>query len=285
MNLIQPVQRGQALLDDIHSTQVAPGNVALWWFGQSGYAIKTAHSLFYVDLYLSEHLTTKYAATEKPHVRMTEAPLRGADLAGVEWIFASHKHSDHLDPGTLPDLFAASQRARLGLPAGLIDYAAELGLDRDRLIPLRGEGASVQCGALKVTAIPSAHPGLDHDPAGGYVFLGFLFEVDGVRLYHSGDTLVYDGLAATLRDFQPHIAFLPINGTDARRAALHVPPNMNAAEAVALAHEVGDVLVIPHHYDMFTFNTVDVSEFTTLADQAGVRYKVLHCGERFVWSK
>jgi len=283
MNLIQPVQRGQVLLDDIAGTQVAPGAAAIWWFGQSGYAIKTAHSLFYVDLYLSEHLTTKYTNTEKPHVRMTEAPLRGGDLTGVEWVFSSHKHSDHLDPGTMPDLFKASPGAKLGLPAGLIDHAAGLGLDPARLIPLRGEGDCVQCGDLSVTAIPSAHPGKDYDPASGYAFLGFLFEADGVRIYHSGDTLVYDGLAATLRRFRPHIAFLPINGTDARRSALHVPPNMNAAEAVNLAREVGDVLVIPHHYDMFTFNTVDVADFTTLADAAGVHYKVLHCGERFLW--
>ncbi len=283
MSLIEPVLSGPALLDDIAAARPAPGQVAVWWLGQSGYAIKTASTLFYIDLYLSEHLTAKYAATDKPHVRMTRAPLRGTDLTGVEWIFASHKHSDHLDPGTLPDLMATSPGAKLGLPETHLDHAAGLGLDPARLIALRGEGDCAQCGALSVTAIPAAHPDLDYAPATGYPFLGFLFEADGVRLYHSGDTLVYDGLAATLRRYRPHIAFLPINGTDARRGALHVPPNMNAAEAVALAQAVGEVLVIPHHYDMFTFNTVDVSEFTTLADQAGVRYKVLQCGERFEW--
>jgi L-ascorbate metabolism protein UlaG (beta-lactamase superfamily) len=111
------------LLNDITTTRLGEGEVALWWLGQSGYAIKTASVLFYVDLYLSEHLTAKYAATEKPHIRMTEAPLRGNDITKAAWVFASHKHSDHLDPGTLPLLFVASPDAKLVLPAALTDHA------------------------------------------------------------------------------------------------------------------------------------------------------------------
>jgi len=280
--MIQPIQHGAELLRDIAETQVAAGEVAIWWFGQSGYAIKTASSLFYVDLYLSELLTAKYANTEKPHIRMTEAPIRGAEIKNAEWVFASHKHSDHLDPATMPDLFAASPDAKLVLPAALIDHAVSLGLPRGRLIPTRGE-ETFSIGPITVHSIPSAHPGLDYNEQSGYLFLGFVFEVDGVTLYHSGDTLAYDGLAERLRPFNIDIAFLPINGTDARRDALHVPPNMNAQEALTLAQAVGAKLVIPHHYDMFTFNTADVSDFTALADAAGQAYKVLQCGEKFVW--
>src|SRR5260221_2300699 len=136
--MIEPFQSGQTLLDDIKTTQPGPGEVAIWWLGQSGYAIKTASALFYVDLYLSEHLTAKYASTEKPHIRMTTAPLRGSDLKDLAWIFASHKHSDHLDPGTLPALFATSPEAKLILPAAIVEHAVSLGLDRTRFIPTRG---------------------------------------------------------------------------------------------------------------------------------------------------
>lgn len=282
--MIKPIQSGQALLDDIHNTGVQAGEVAIWWLGQSGYAIKTASSLFYIDLYLSEHLTTKYANTEKPHIRKTEAPLRGNDIVDARWIFASHKHSDHLDPGTLPALFQGSPDAKLILPAAIIDHAVGIGLPRDRLIGMRGDD-TLNVGAIKVQAIPSAHPGLDFDPEAGYCFLGYVFEVDGVRIYHSGDTLVYPGLEKCLKGLAPDILFLPINGTDARREALQVPPNMNAAEAVALAKGVGAPLTVPHHYDMFTFNTVDVSEFTTRADKERIPYTVLRCGEQFVWKK
>jgi L-ascorbate 6-phosphate lactonase len=109
--------------------------------------------------------------------------------------------------------------------------------------------------------------------------------MDGLTLYHSGDSLAYDGLAERLRPLEVDIAFLPINGTDARRTALKVPPNMNVEEVVDLARAISPRLVIPHHYDMFTFNTVDVREFTRRADAVGLPYAVLRCGERFTWRK
>jgi L-ascorbate 6-phosphate lactonase len=279
--MIRPIQNGAALLRDIDTTQPAADEVAIWWLGQSGYAIKSASALVYVDLYLSEHLTTKYAGTAKPHDRITSAPLRGGDISNATLVLASHKHSDHLDPGTLPDLFAASSNARLLLPATIVDHAVSLGLSRERLIPTRGDETHAFEG-FTLHTLPSSHPNLDYDPAQGYPFVGFLLDFGGIRLYHSGDTVVYDGLAERLRAFQPHIAFLPING---RAGGAGTPPNMNAAEALALAKSIGSPLIIPHHYDMFTFNTADVGDFAVLADMQRHPYRVLQCGERYVWRK
>jgi L-ascorbate 6-phosphate lactonase len=282
--MIEPILKGQALLNDIDTAQPKAGELCVWWLGQSGYALKTASELIYIDLYLSEHLTKKYAQTEKPHIRMTEAPLHGVDISNASKVFASHKHSDHFDPETLPDLFAASPNARLMLPAALIDHALGLGLDPARLIPTRGD-ETFQVENMTVHSLPSAHPTFEYTEAGGYPFLGYLIEVDGLRIYHSGDTLAYDGLADRLRSLAPDVLFLPINGTDARRDALKVPPNMNAAEAVALAKAVGSGIVIPCHYDMFTFNTANVNDFAALAQAEGVTFHILHPGERWTFSR
>lgn len=281
MRLIQPVLRSTALLADIEAARPGDGEVAIWWLGQSGYALKTASALVYVDLYLSEHLTKKYAETEKPHIRMTEAPLRGDEITNARWVFSSHKHSDHLDPETLPALFRASPEARLVLPAAVVDHAIGIGLPRERLIPMRGND-TLQLDAITAHAVPSAHPDLDYTPALGYPFLGFVFEMDGMTIYHSGDTVVYDGLADHLRMHQPDLLLLPINGTSERLKALGTPPNMSAEDAVELAQNLGGPPVIPHHYDMFTFNTVDVSVFTDVADRRGQSYHLLRPGERTV---
>jgi L-ascorbate 6-phosphate lactonase len=282
--MIKPVQSGAALLRDIATTTLQSGEIALWWLGQSGYAIKTASVTVWVDLYLSEHLTQKYANTAVPHIRMTEAPLRPTDITDAQWIFASHKHSDHLDPGTLPDLFRASPDAKLILPSAIVEHAAALGLDKARLIPTRGDEIFTM-GALTVHSVPSAHPGLDHSEATGYPFLGFVFEVDGVRLYHSGDTIMYDGLVDRLQQLAPDILLLPINGTDEQRKAWNIAPNFNPQEAAHVAAAVGKSLTIPHHYDMFTFNTVDVGEFEQAAQQHHIPYQILQAGEKFIWRK
>ena len=58
---------------------------------------------------------------------------------------------------------------------------------------------------------------------------------------------------------------------------------VRAGEAVALAARCRPRFVVPHHYDMFTFNTVPVEEFEVEARglPEGVTPKVLRCGERW----
>lgn len=277
--MIEPIREGPMLLREIARAEVPERALAVWWLGQSGFVIKSRRGTLVIDPYLSEHLTQKYDGTSKPHVRMTRAPLRGRELENIDLVLASHKHSDHLDPGTMPDLLAASPAARLGLPASLVEHAASLGLPRDRLIPLEA-GTTFEHAGFRVRAIPSAHEGLDTDAEGRHLYLGFVVEAEGLRLYHSGDSLAYDGLADWLGPEPFDVLFLPINGRDPARG---VPGNMSAAEAVALAGQVRPRFVVPHHYDMFTFNTVPVAEFEAEAQRlpTGVAARVLQCGERW----
>jgi L-ascorbate metabolism protein UlaG (beta-lactamase superfamily) len=277
--MIQPKKAGKPLIDEIASSRPGMGEVHVWWFGQSGFLLKSAEAAVLIDPYLSDHLTRKYEATSRPHVRMTRSPLRAADLKGIDLLLASHKHSDHLDPGTAPDLMVASPAALLGLPAPLLDHAVGLGIPANRLVGLfAGEPFSIP--GATVRPLPSAHEGLDTDESGRHLYLGFVLEMGGLRFYHSGDSLAYDGLAERLGGSSIDVMFLPINGRDPARG---VPGNMSASEAVELARQVRPRFVVPHHYNMFTFNTVPVSEFEREAGALPheVRPKVLECGERW----
>lgn len=197
----------------------------------------------------------------------------------VDLLLASHKHSDHLDPGTAPAVLNSAPKAMLAIPEAIRAHAMGLGLDEARLIGLDA-GSEVSRGGARVRAIPSAHEGFDRDAEGRHPYLGFVIEVGGLRMYHSGDSLAYDGLAETLAAERFDVLFLPINGRDPARG---VPGNMSAAEAVDLAARVKPRYVVPHHYDMFTFNTVPVAEFEERARRlpAGVEPKVLKCGQRW----
>ena len=251
----------------------------IWWLGQSGFVIKSRQGLLVIDPYLSEHLTRKYAGTPRPHVRMTRAPLRGADLCSVDLVLASHKHSDHLDPGTLPELMTASPQAALVLPAAIREHALGLGLPGERLIGVDA-GDVVERAGFRVRAVPSAHERLDRDDEGRHLYLGYVIESAGLRVYHSGDSLAYEGLERELGGEPFDVLFLPINGRDPARG---VPGNMTAAEAVDLASAVKPRYVVPHHFDMFTFNTVPIAAFETEARRLppGVEPRILRCGERW----
>jgi L-ascorbate metabolism protein UlaG (beta-lactamase superfamily) len=278
-DLIRPVKSGIELEREIRDQAPAPGTIAAWWLGQSGFVFKTCDGLLVIDPYLSDHLTRKYEGTSKPHVRMTGCPIDGSALGtlGVDLVLASHKHSDHMDPGTLPDLMSSAPGAPLGLPASLVDHALSLGLPADRLVGMV-DGQVIERAGCRVRAVPSAHEGLDTDAAGRHLYLGFVVEAQGRRFYHSGDGLMYDGLVERLSGEPIDVLLLPINGRDPSRG---VPGNMDASDAVELASRVRPRWLVPHHYEMFRFNTASVAAFQVAARKLppGVSVRVPRCAE------
>ena len=132
---------------------------------------------------------------------------------------------------------------------------------------------------IAVRAISAAHEGLDQNELGEFLYLSFVMEMDGVKIFHSGDTVPWEGQGEAVGEGMD-VAFLPINGRDSSRG---VPGNMTSDEAVEFAASLHARHVIPHHYDMFTFNTVDVNEFVHAAKRLPVEVKpvILRCGERF----
>ena len=277
--MIEPVKSGRALAQEIRDADPGAPGVLVWWLGQSGYVIKSREGVLVIDPYLSEHLTRKYAGTEKPHVRMTRSPLRGAELSCADLVVSTHKHSDHMDPGTVPDLLRASPKAPYVFPRAHREHVLEWGIAEDRLAPADVD-APLRFGGVELLPRPAAHNGFDLVEAVGYPHMGFVIRMGGLVLYHSGDTVPYRGLARTLEGVD--VAFLPINGRDARRNALGTPGNLGIDDALCLATVAGVGVLVPHHYDLFTFNTADIEEFHRRRDEAYPEQEIaiLRCGER-----
>ena len=85
-------------------------------------------------------------------------------------------------------------------------------------------------------------------------FLGFVVDAGGVRLYHAGDTIHFDGMETTLGELDVDAALVPINGRDAEREARGIVGNLNHREAAWLASRMGAGLLVPMHHDMFAGN-------------------------------
>lgn len=253
----------------------AAGRLNLWWLGQSGFLVQYGDAHLLLDPYLSDSLTRKYAATAKPHVRMTGRVVAPERLNFIDGVTSTHNHTDHLDGETLGPLLAVNPGLTVVVPQANLAFAAErLGVAPSRLSPIR-VGEIVTIGPFALRAVPAAHESLETDEAGNHKFVGYVVSVGGYTIYHSGDTLLFDGLEAAVGR-GVDVALLPINGRDPARG---VAGNLSAGEAVHLAQRLGAGLVIPCHFHMFAFNSVDPDEFVGLAQAAGQPYALLGNGE------
>ena len=273
-------QKDEALLAEVHRT-LAAGDFRLWWLGQSGFLVVQAGRALLLDPYLSDSLTKKYAGTDKPHVRMTERVVEPERLDFVDLVTASHGHTDHLDPETLQPLARANPRLVLVCPEAIRATARERsGLPGEHIIGLDAGGPSssfvLHPSSLSLHAVPAAHESVELDASGRHLFLGYVVKVGPWTLYHSGDTVRYDGLAELLRPHRIDVALLPINGRAPER---RVAGNLNGAEAAQLAKDIGAGLVIPCHYDLFEFNTAAPELFVETCRRLGQPCRVLRNGE------
>jgi L-ascorbate metabolism protein UlaG (beta-lactamase superfamily) len=87
----------------------------------------------------------------------------------------------------------------------------------------------------------------------------------GVRVYHAGDTILFDGLVERLRELRIDLALVPINGRDDEREAQGIVGNMDAHEAARLASDIDADAVVPIHWDMFAGNPGDPAAFVAAA--------------------
>ncbi|MBL9201442.1 MAG: MBL fold metallo-hydrolase [Opitutaceae bacterium] len=276
--MIRPALQDEAFLADVADARarLAPERLALWWLGQSGFLVLHGGEFLLFDPYLSDSLTKKYAATDKPHVRMTERVVDPARLGFVSVVTSTHNHTDHLDAETLAPLFAAAPHARLVLPAANVAFAAQrLGPSAAaRFAPLR-DGQRVRLGGWELEAVPAAHEELAPE------YAGFIARAGRHALYHSGDTVRFLGMAERLRGAAIDVALLPINGRAPER---RVSGNLDGVEAAQLARDVGARWVVPCHYEMFAFNTASPAGFAAECHRLGQPHAVLRAGERWTLS-
>ncbi len=268
-------QKDDALLADIACAR-AEGRTRLWWLGQSGFLLHTPAGTVLFDPYLSDSLTKKYAATDKPHTRITERVIAPERLTDIDAITSSHNHTDHLDAETLLPLLAANPKAKLVIPRANRAFVLErLGRVESTLVAVDA-GESVTAAGMEFHGIPAAHNTVERDEKGSCRFLGFVVRVGEKTIYHSGDTLMHDGLIPALQPFRLDVALLPINGNRPER---RVAGNLNGREAAELAHAIGARLAVPHHFDLFVFNTEPPDEFEAACQRLGQPFRTLQNGE------
>ena len=172
---------------------------------------------------------------------ITEAPP--ADI-----ILITHEHYDHCSPEDV---------AKISTPETVIitekDSAAKLSGDVRVVAP--GDRQAVE--SVSVEAVPAYNVDKTFHPrANGW--LGFIVELEGVRIYHAGDT----DFIPEMNDFKVDIALLPVSGTYV----------MTAEEAVQAALLLKPRIAIPMHYGAIVGGPGDAERFEeTLGGRIPVR--------------
>ena len=248
---------GIGLIGRLDALEVGARSLAFWGLGQVGVAIKGPTGVLYVDPYLTD---SDGEGGSLP--RTFPPPLLPAEVTNASAVLLTHVHIDHTDPDTVLPLSEASPEASFVAPFTSRDTLVEAGLDEVRIVvPEVGEPLEVS--GATVTAVPSAHTELEYDPERGYPYLGYIIELNGVTVYHAGDTVVYDGLVETLSAWDIDLAFVPINGRDFFRTRRNIIGNTDFRETAELTEILDIGLIVPTHYDLIEGNTADPGHFVS----------------------
>lgn len=245
--------------------------------GQAGFIIRTAGVSIGIDLYLSDSLAAKYQGTRFDHTRMAGIPCDAQQLRYLDLLLSTHSHTDHMDQETLRHIYQnPEQGAPLYIcPRAELSKAQTKGAAREKTVGLNVQETLIvetnRKGKCAITATRAAHEVVMQDVWHNDHFLGFLMEMEGMHIYHSGDCVPFDGLLSFLQSTEIDVALLPVNGRDAERTEGGIAGNFTVEEACELCKTARIPLLVPHHFGMFAFNTVSVERIRQGLRDSGLK--------------
>ena len=167
-------------------------------------------------------------------------PFQIAGGPAADIILISHDHFDHCSPDDLKKI-----QTKDTVIVTEADSAKKLTGNIEILKP--GEAKTIQ--GITIEAVPAYNTNKDfHVKAKGW--LGFIVTLEGIRLYHPGDT----DFIPEMKDIKADIAFLPVSGTYV----------MTAQEAAEAAKVLNPKIAIPMHYGAIVGTEEDAKKFAEL---------------------
>ena len=184
------------------------------------------------------------------------------DYSSVTEIFVTHGHGDHL--GSAIEI---SQKTGATIIAifELANYCATKGAKINGI----NLGAWLDFDWGRVIAVPAFHS--SSTPEGIYVGCpcGYIFEINGKRIYHAGDTCLNSEMKTIGEIYEPDVSILPIGGQY----------TMDIEHAVIASEWLNTSAVIPMHYNTFEAINVDVAEFERQIREKGKMPIILKIGQ------
>jgi L-ascorbate metabolism protein UlaG (beta-lactamase superfamily) len=202
------------------------GGVQISWLGHDGFKIKNAKTV-YVDPY----------------------EMKGGEEADI--LLISHDHEDHCSPEDIKKI--VSEKTTIITTA---ESKRKLSKTKAKEILVAKPGQKLLIDDVSVEMVPAYNVNKFRSP--GHPFhpkenemLGFIVTMNGVRIYHAGDT----DLIPEMERFNVDVACLPVSGTYV----------MTAEEAVESTRHIKLKVAIPMHYGSIVGDDRDAERFKMLA--------------------
>jgi L-ascorbate metabolism protein UlaG (beta-lactamase superfamily) len=254
--------------------------VAITFFGQVCFLFEFEKCKFLIDPYFSNSVEEKEDSTVK---RLQPIPHAPESLIDIDFVLITHAHRDHCDPDTLVPLAVASPQCQFYGPAPVISVLQKSGIGADRLHLVLESSFNIM--GVSVQPVPSAHPVISTDHRGGWQAIGYVFEMNGRRYYHPGDTAVDSTvIAAVKRCGKIDVGLIPVNEINYYRNQANIIGNMSVREAFGFAEDLLISVFIPTHWDMFAANQVYKEEIALLYDKISPKFtlEILDSGSTYV---
>ncbi|MFS0723948.1 MBL fold metallo-hydrolase [Paenibacillus sp. 1P07SE] len=242
-------------MSEVARTRVPEGMAAVWFLGQESVILKGKETVIYIDPFISGTLS---------EIRTFAPPFPPEAIDTIDVCLITHEHIDHLDPETVRVLARTQPGTRYVAPACCRELLTDCGVQPERITDaMAGEWLDIGSAEDPIRLLPvsAAHEVLERNEQGYDRYVGYVLQMNGLTIYHAGDTVIYDGLAETLREQRIDLGLLPINGGDYYRRSQHIVGNMDYREAAELAVAAEIETVVPLHYDMFAGNSEKPGHF------------------------
>ena len=182
------------------------------WLGHDGFRVDGSKTIYFDPYQIT---------SDKP-----------ADL-----VLVTHEHFDHCSPEDVakvqgPDTIIVTEK----------DAAAKLTGD----VRIMSPGEKLTIDDITIKSVPAYNVDKSFHPK-GKGWLGFIVEIDGVRIYHAGDT----DFIPEMKGLNTDIALLPVSGTYV----------MTASEAIEAALAINPQIAIPMHYGAIVGESSDADTF------------------------
>lgn len=200
-------------------------NLSFHWLGHDGFLIKGSKSIV-IDPF-------KVTGNFEP----------------VDIAVSTHEHMDHCHPESL-NLFCSADKTHL---VGIHMAEEKLKTLPSKKIHLMKPTEDITIEGVKIEAVHAYNLNKFRDADKGIVFhpkednkIGVIIELDGVRIYHAGDT----DFIPEIENIKVDVALLPVSGTYV----------MTWEEAVEAANVLQPKLAIPMHYGSGVVGKVEMAE-------------------------